>query len=194
MNMRKLVWAIPLALVVLLGSWAWSSYNGLIDREEAVSAGWADVETQYQRRLDLIPNLVETVKGYAEFEQSTLVGVTEARAAALGALTAARDGAGLSEVDRTNTLVTGAVRSLMGYAESYPELKANQNFIDLQNQLEGTENRIAVARTRYNEVVQAYNKSIKRFPGKLWAGTLGFEARDYFEAAPEAAAAPEVNF
>jgi LemA protein len=194
MNKRLLAWGVPVVLLLLLAGWAWTSYNGLIDREEAVSASWADVETQYQRRLDLIPNLVETVKGYAEFEQSTLIGVTEARAAAMGALTAARDGSGLAEVERTNTVVTGAVRGLMGYAESYPELKANQNFIDLQNQLEGTENRIAVSRTRYNEVVQAYNKSIKRFPGNIWAGLLGFEAKAYFESAPEAAEAPQVNF
>jgi len=194
MNKRLLAWGVPVVLLLLLAGWAWTSYNGLIDREEAVSASWADVETQYQRRLDLIPNLVETVKGYAEFEQSTLIGVTEARAAAMGALTAARDGSGLAEVERTNTVVTGAVRGLMGYAESYPELKANQNFIDLQNQLEGTENRIAVSLTRYNEVVQAYNKSIKRFPGNIWAGLLGFEERGYFEAAPEAAEAPQVNF
>jgi LemA protein len=171
-----------------------NSYNGLVDKEEAVSASWADVQSQYQRRLDLIPNLVSTVQGYADFEQSTLIAVTEARAAALGALSSSRPGGDLSELDRTGTVLTGAVRGLLGYAETYPELKANENFIDLQSQLEGTENRIAVARTRYNETVLAYNKGIKRFPGNLWASIFGFEESTYFEAADAAETAPKVSF
>jgi LemA protein len=194
MNANMLKWLLPLLAIVLLAWGALNSYNGLVDKEEAVSASWADVQSQYQRRLDLIPNLVSTVQGYADFEQSTLIAVTEARAAALGALSSSRPGGDLSELDRTGTLLTGAVRGLLGYAETYPELKANENFIDLQSQLEGTENRIAVARTRYNETVLAYNKGIKRFPGNLWAGIFGFEESTYFEAADAAETAPKVSF
>lgn len=194
MNAKMLRWLLPLLAIVLLAWGALNSYNGLVDKEEAVSASWADVQSQYQRRLDLIPNLVSTVQGYADFEQSTLIAVTEARAAALGALSSSRPGGDLSELDRTGTVLTGAVRGLLGYAETYPELKANENFIDLQSQLEGTENRIAVARTRYNETVLVYNKGIKRFPGNLWAGIFGFEESTYFEAADEAETAPKVSF
>jgi LemA protein len=194
MNANMLKWLLPLLAIVLLAWGALNSYNGLVDKEEAVSASWADVQSQYQRRLDLIPNLVSTVQGYADFEQSTLIAVTEARAAALGALSSSRPGGDLSELDRTGTVLTGAVRGLLGYAETYPELKANENFIDLQSQLEGTENRIAVARTRYNETVLAYNKGIKRFPGNLWAGIFGFEESTYFEAADAAETAPKVSF
>jgi LemA protein len=194
MNAKMLRWLLPLLAIVLLAWGALNSYNGLVDKEEAVSASWADVQSQYQRRLDLIPNLVSTVQGYADFEQSTLIAVTEARAAALGALSSSRPGGDLSELDRTGTVLTGAVRGLLGYAETYPELKANENFIDLQSQLEGTENRIAVARTRYNETVLAYNKGIKRFPGNLWAGIFGFEESTYFEAADAAETAPKVSF
>ena len=194
MNANMLKWLLPLLAIVLLAWGALNSYNGLVDKEEAVSASWADVQSQYQRRLDLIPNLVSTVQGYADFEQSTLIAVTEARAAALGALSSSRPGGDLSELDRTGTVLTGAVRGLLGYAETYPELKANKNFIDLQSQLEGTENRIAVARTRYNETVLAYNKGIKRFPGNLWASIFGFEESTYFEAADAAETAPKVSF
>jgi LemA protein len=194
MNANMLKWLVPLLAIVLLAWGALNSYNGLVDKEEAVSASWADVQSQYQRRLDLIPNLVSTVQGYADFEQSTLIAVTEARAAALGALSSSRPGGDLSELDRTGTVLTGAVRGLLGYAETYPELKANENFIDLQSQLEGTENRIAVARTRYNETVLAYNKGIKRFPGNLWASIFGFEESTYFEAADAAETAPKVSF
>jgi LemA protein len=194
MNANMLKWLLPLLAIVLLAWGALNSYNGLVDKEEAVSASWADVQSQYQRRLDLIPNLVSTVQGYADFEQSTLIAVTEARAAALGALSSSRPGGDLSELDRTGTVLTGAVRGLLGYAETYPELKANENFIDLQSQLEGTENRIAVARTRYNETVLAYNKGIKRFPGNLWASIFGFEESTYFEAADAAETAPKVSF
>ena len=194
MNANMLKWLLPLLAIVLLAWGALNSYNGLVDKEEAVSASWADVQSQYQRRLDLIPNLVSTVQGYADFEQSTLIAVTEARAAALGALSSSRPGGDLSELDRTGTVLTGAVRGLLGYAETYPELKANENFIDLQSQLEGTENRIAVARTRYNETVLAYNKGIKRFPGNLWASIFEFEESTYFEAADAAETAPKVSF
>ena len=194
MNANMLKWLLPLLAIVLLAWGALNSYNGLVDKEEAVSASWADVQSQYQRRLDLIPILVSTVQGYADFEQSTLIAVTEARAAALGALSSSRPGGDLSELDRTGTVLTGAVRGLLGYAETYPELKANENFIDLQSQLEGTENRIAVARTRYNETVLAYNKGIKRFPGNLWASIFGFEESTYFEAADAAETAPKVSF
>ena len=194
MNVKMLRWLLPLLAVLVLAATAWSGYNGLVEKEETVSAAWADVQSQYQRRLDLIPNLVSTVKGYADFEQSTLVAVTEARAAALGALSTARPGGDLSELDRTGTVLTGAVRGLLGYAETYPELKANANFMDLQSQLEGTENRIAVSRTRFNEAVLAYNKVLKRFPGNLWGAWFGVEPSTYFEASEAADVAPEVSF
>ena len=194
MNQSVLFWAIPLGLLVLIGWNAVASYNGLVASEEGVEAAWADVETQYQRRFDLIPNLVETVKGYADFEQGTLVAVTEARAAALGAMKQAGPDGDNAAFERQNTVVTGALRGLMGYAEQYPDLKANANFRDLQAQLEGTENRITVARTRYNEVVKAHNGKVRRFPGSLWAGTFGFEAKSYFESADSAAEAPKVSF
>jgi LemA protein len=194
MNKSILYWAIPLGLLVLLGLNAVSSYNGFVASEEGVDAAWADVETQYQRRYDLIPNLVETVKGYADFEQGTLVAVTEARAAALGAMKNAGPDGDTAEFERQNTVVSGALRGLLGYAEQYPDLKANANFRDLQAQLEGTENRITVARTRYNEVVQVHNGKIRRFPARVWAGLFGFESKSYFESTEAAATAPQVSF
>ena len=171
-----------------------SSYNGFVTAEEGVNGQWAKVETAYQRRFDLIPNLVETVKGYADFEKSTLIGVTEARAAAMGAMRKAGENGELGEFETANRSLGVAMGRFFGYTEQYPDLKANQNFLELQAQLEGTENRIAVARDRYNEVVQTYNTKIKRFPGNIWAGMFGFSEKDYFESSAGAEEAPQVDF
>lgn len=187
---KHLFWIIPLAIVALVGGNAVGSYNTFVEKEVMVDEAWSQVETQYQRRFDLIPNLVETVKGYADFEQGTLVAVTEARAAALGALQKGNVG----EFEQSNVVFGSALRGLLGYAETYPDLKANQNFRDLQVQLEGTENRIATARTRYNESVASYNGTIRRFPGRLWSALFGFDSRDAFESAAGAEQAPRVSF
>lgn len=191
---KHLFWIIPLALIALVIGNAGGAYNKFVDADVRVDEAWSQVETQYQRRFDLIPNLVETVRGYADFEQGTLVAVTEARAAALGAMRQVSETGDVGEFEQSNMVFGSALRGLLGYAETYPDLKANQNFRDLQVQLEGTENRIATARTRYNEAVATYNSAVRRFPGRLWAGVFGFEPREAFEAAAGAEQAPQVNF
>jgi LemA protein len=191
---KMLVWLVPLAIIALIAGSAMGNYNGFVTGEELVQKQWGEVETQYQRRFDLIPNLVETVKGYADFEQETLTAVTQARAAALGAMKQAGETGDLGDFEQKNMVFGGALRGLLGYTEQYPDLKANANFRDLQAQLEGTENRIATARSRYNEVVQTYNADVRKFPGRFWAAMFGFEAKDYFESASGAEQAPAVNF
>ncbi len=192
--MKHLKWIVPVALVALILGNAAGAYNKFVDGDVLVDQEWSQVETQYQRRFDLIPNLVQTVKGVADFEQGTLVAVTEARAAALGAMKQVSQTGDVESFERSNMVFGSALRGLMGYAENYPELKANKSFQDLQVQLEGTENRISTARTRYNEAVASYNRSIRRFPGRLWAAAFGFESRDAFEAASGAESAPKVDF
>lgn len=192
--MKYALWAI-LALFLLGGFSAMSSYNGFISSEETVDLEWANVETQYQRRFDLIPNLVATVKGVADFEKSTLTAVTEARASAFNAMQAVGDGTGsIAEFQQSNMVLGRAMNGMLGYSERYPELKANQNFSDLQAQLEGTENRITVARKDFNGAVKTHNGNVRRFPGAFWAGMFGFDVRDYFEAVSGSDAAPAVDF
>ena len=194
-NMKNLIWIVPLALIALVVISAMGSYNGFVSLDEDVDGQWANVETQYQRRFDLIPNLVATVKGVAEFEQETLTAVTEARASAFNAMQAVGEGSGsIADFQQSNVVLGRAMNGLLGYSERYPELKANQNFSDLQAQLEGTENRIAVARKDFNASVKAYNGKVRRFPGSLWAGMFGFEQRDYFESVAGSEAAPTVDF
>ena len=194
-SMKKhLFWIIPLALIALVIGNAGGAYNKFVDADVQVDEAWSQVETQYQRRFDLIPNLVETVKGYADFEQGTLVAVTEARAAALGAMQQVPESGDLGAFEQSNMVFGSALRGLLGYAETYPDLKANANFRDLQVQLEGTENRIATARTRFNEAVAGYNVAVRRFPGRLWAGLFGFEPREAFESAAGAEQAPKIDF
>ena len=194
-NMKNLIWIVPLALIAIVGYSAMGSYNGFVSLDEDVDGQWANVETQYQRRFDLIPNLVATVKGVAEFEQETLTAVTEARASAFNAMQAVGEGTGsIADFQQSNLVLGRAMNGLLGYSERYPELKANQNFSDLQAQLEGTENRIAVARKDFNASVKAYNGKVRRFPGSLWAGMFGFEQRDYFESVAGSEAAPTVDF
>lgn len=184
------------AIAVLLGLWAISGYNGLVTAEEKVSAQWANVESQYQRRADLIPNLVATVKGYAEHEQETLEGVVSARAKATQTTVNADQltPEALQQYQAAQGELTQALGRLLVTVEKYPDLKANQNFLELQAQLEGTENRISVERQRFNTEAKAYNTAIRRFPKNLLASMFGFEQKPYFEALPEAAQAPKVEF
>ena len=194
-NMKNLIWIVPVAFIGLMGFSAMGSYNGFVSLDEEVDGQWANVETQYQRRFDLIPNLVATVKGVAEFEQETLTAVTEARASAFNAMQAVGEGTGsIADFQQSNMVLGRAMNGLLGYSERYPELKANQNFSDLQAQLEGTENRIAVARKDFNASVKAYNGKVRRFPGSVWAGMFGFDQRDYFESVEGSEAAPTVEF
>ncbi|MBT8327185.1 MAG: LemA family protein [Bacteroidia bacterium] len=185
---------IVLAAVVAL--WIFRSYNSMVEKRESVSTSWASVETQYQRRADLIPNLVNTVKGYADFEQETLTKVIEARAKATQTtidpsnMTTEQ----LQQFQANQGELSSALSRLLVTIERYPELKANQNFLELQAQLEGTENRISVARNNFNGVAQGYNTYIKKLPQALVAGMLGFDAKPYFEGREGSEDAPVVEF
>lgn len=188
---------IALAVIVLIGFSFIGKYNSLVTLREGVDEKWAQVENVYQRRLDLIPNLVATVKGYAEHEKDTLISVVEARAKAVqtkidvGALS---DQSKFEAFSKAQDQLSSVLSRLMVVVEKYPDLKANQNFLALQSQLEGTENRISVERKRYNEVVRVYNTMIKRFPTNMMAGMFGFEKVVYFQSAPEASVVPKVEF
>ena len=170
--------------------------SGFVNREEGLKSAWSNVETQYQRRADLIPNLVNTVKGYAAHETQTLNEVTEARARATSINLSADDltPERLAQFQRAQAEVRSALGRLIAVSESYPDLKANQNFLELQAQLEGTENRISVARKQFNEVARTYNVSVRRFPANLVAKMFGFEQKPYFESAEGSEAAPQVQF
>lgn len=189
-----IVLAIVVVVVLMLFSWFRGSYNGMVTQREAVNAQLGNVESQYQRRADLIPNLVNTVKGYATHEQTTLEQVTEARARATQTSIDINDAASLARYNEAQGELSSALGRLMAIAEAYPDLKANQNFLDLQTQLEGTENRIAVERRKFNEVAQQFNTSIKMFPRNLIAGMFGFKPVAYFEAQEGARVAPTVQF
>lgn len=191
--MKKWIW---IGVVAVVAIFFYATYNGFIGKEEGVNAAWSNVETQYQRRSDLIPNLVNTVKGYAAHESQTLASVTEARARATsinlsaGELTPER----LAQYQQAQAEVRTALGRLTAVAESYPDLKANQNFIELQSQLEGTENRIAVARKDFNDAARKYNVAVRRFPSNLVAALFGFDQKPYFEAAEGTETAPQVEF
>ena len=187
---------ILLVIAAVVAFYGVSIYNSLATASQEVANAWSNVETQYQRRNDLIPNLVNTVKGYATHEQQTLEGVIAARAAATSVVV---DGANMSEEQfaqyaDAQSKVTSALGRLIAVAESYPELKANQNFLELQSQLEGTENRIAVERQRYNEIVKSYNQQVVTFPNNLLAGIFGFKTKAFFSAQQGADVAPVVAF
>lgn len=173
-----------------------SSYNGLVKGEESVTAAWAQVESQYQRRADLIPNLVATVKGYAEHESSTLQAVTEARNKATGITIDANNMTqeDLNRFQQAQDELGKSLGRLIAVSEAYPDLKANENFKDLQAQLEGTENRISVARQDFNKAAQAYNTSVRSFPKNIFASIFGFEKKAYFQAAAGSEEAPKVEF
>ena len=210
MKKSTIIWSVIGTVVILLLVGGCSSYNGMVTEEETVNQAWANVQSSYQRRLDLIPNLVETVKGYAKHEQNTLEGVTAQRTGNSAAavtkagdeLLAAKDAvtgfngpdskaptaAQYQNLDRAYGLYINAVH------EAYPQLMANTNFLDLQKQLEGTENRINVERNRYNQTVQAYNVKIRRFPANIFAGLFGFDTKQPFAAQEGAQNAPKVSF
>jgi LemA protein len=178
---------------VLLSS---CGYNSMVSKDEAVKAQWANVETAYQRRADLIPNLVNTVKGYADFEQETLTQVVEARSKATSVQVDANqlDEKAIQQFQASQSQLSGALSRLLVVVEKYPDLKANQNFLELQSQLEGTENRISVERRRFNEMVQDYNSYIRKFPNNLIAGMFNFASKGYFQAEEGSDKAPKVEF
>jgi len=184
-----------LGVALLIGLMVGGTYNRLVGLSEGVDSAWAQVENVYQRRADLIPNLVATVKGAADFEQETLQNVVEARAkVGQVSLGEAPTPAQLQEFQANQDALSSALSRLLVVVERYPELKATQNFRDLQVQLEGTENRIEVERRRYNEVAQAYNTARKRFPAVLFSGLLGFQDKPYFQSTPGADEPPKVEF
>lgn len=188
---------IVIAVVILsIFFWFRGSYNGMVSISETVSSQWSNVENQYQRRLNLIPNLVNTVKGYAAHEQQTLEDVVNARAKATQTQINfdQLDEAAIKKINSTQGELSSALSRLMAISESYPDLKANQNFLELQAQLEGTENRIAVERRKFNESVKNYNAYIRQFPKNMIAGMFGFVPKPYFEATAGAENAPKVEF
>ena len=197
--MRALLIGVIVVVVVLGGLVVWGVgvNNDLIRLEQGVNEKWAQVQNVYQRRADLIPNLVETVKGFAAQERGVLTDVTQARASATGIkLTpeALNDPKALERFQAAQNQLSGALSRLLVSVERYPELKSNQNFLALQSQLEGTENRISVERKRYNEVVREYNTRLRLFPGSVAGRLAGFQSKAFFEAAPEAATPPKVKF
>ncbi|WP_278855276.1 LemA family protein [Leyella stercorea] len=187
---------ITIVVIALVAIWGISSYNGLVSMDENVSNSWANVETQYQRRSDLIPNLVNTVKGYAKHESQTLESVMQARSQATQVKIDPSNCTPqqLAAYQKAQGDVTTALGKLLAITENYPDLKANQNFLELQSQLEGTENRINVARKDFNDTAKKYNTSLRRFPRNIIASMFGFEKRNYFEAEAGAEKAPKVEF
>lgn len=187
---------IFLVVIAVVGFWSMNAYNSLVVIDEDANVAWSKVESAYQRRADLIPNLVNTVKGYADFEKSTLTDVIKARAGATGItidpsnITPEQ----MKQFQGAQSQLTGALSRLLVTVERYPDLKANQGFRDLQSQLEGTENRIKVERDRYNNTIGSYNKTVRQFPKSLFAGIFGFVKRSLFESKPGSEEAPEVKF
>jgi LemA protein len=196
MKKSTLVIVIILAVVVIFGGCGVSKYNKLVQQDEVVKNKWGAVQSQYQRRADLIPNLVSTVKGAANFEKETLTQVMEARAKATQVTINADDltPEKLQQFQQAQGQLSSALGRLLAVSESYPELKANQNFLDLQAQLEGTENRITVARNDFNDAVKGYNSAVRTFPGNIIAGIGGFTQKGYFEADKGSENAPKVAF
>jgi LemA protein len=196
MNRSTIILLSVLGGFVLILLWGVGAYNRLVGLSESTESQWANVQSAYQRRADLIPNLVSTVKGYADFEKSTLTDVIEARSKATSVQISADNltPEKVAEFQKAQGELKGALSRLLVSVERYPDLKANQNFLALQSQLEGTENRINVERDRFNEQVRTYNSAVKRIPTSLVAAVGGFEARGYFEAEAEAQDAPEVSF
>ena len=196
MNKNLIVLGIVVILLVIIGGCGVSSYNSIVDMDESVSKSWSNVENQYQRRSDLIPNLVNTVKGYASHEKSTLEEVVAARSKATQMTIdpANLTPENLQKYQKAQGEIGAALGRLLAITENYPDLKANQNFLELQAQLEGTENRISVERNRFNEASKNYNTYIRKFPRSIIASIFGFEKRPYFEAEEGTEKAPEVKF
>ena len=189
---------IVIALVAIAAIWGISAYNGLVKMDEGVNTAWSNVENQYQRRLDLVPNLVATVKGFASHESEVFTQVAEARSQAGGVMQLSSDviddPEALAKFQQAQNSLGGALQRLLSVTENYPQLQANQNFMALQDELEGTENRIATERMRFNETVQEYNKYIRSFPKNIIANMNGFEKKAYFTSTDEAKTAPKVEF
>lgn len=196
MKKSWIVIAAIILLVFIVYNAFKNSYNNMVALDEGVKTAWSNVQTQYQRRSDLIPNLVNTVKGFAQQEQDVLIGVTEARAKASSIQVDPENlnAAALQQFQAAQGELSSALSRLLVTVERYPELKSNQNFLELQAQLEGTENRIAVARDRFNSSVQQYNTKIRSFPTNIMAGIFGFESKAQFQATEGAQTAPEVTF
>lgn len=196
MKSRNLVIIVVVAFILILGGCGCNGYNNMVKLDVDVKTSWANVQSDYQRRADLIPNLVNTVKGYANFEQETLTKVIEARSKATsvninaGDLTPEK----LAQFQQAQGELSGALSRLLVTVEKYPDLKANQNFMDLQKQLEGTENRIKVSRNDFNATVGNYNLAIRKFPNNIFAGMFGFKEKQPFAADPGAEKAPNVQF
>ncbi len=189
--------ALIVIVAIILGASAWGTYNGLVAEQQNVESKWAQVENVYQRRADLIPNLVATVKGYAAHESEVLEAVTASRSK-VGSIQMTPDllnnPAEFQKFQQAQAGLTSALSRLMLVVERYPDLKANQNFLELQSQLEGSENRIAQERKRFNEAAQAYNTKVMKFPGNIFARLFGFQKKEYFQSAPGSEKAPTVDF
>lgn len=196
MKKGYIVAGVILLIVIIVVVMGVGTYNSMVAGEETISGEWAKVEAQYQRRSDLIPNLVSTVKGYAAHEQSTLDAVVSARAKATQVTLSADNltPENLEAFQAAQGELSSALSRLLAVAENYPDLKANQNFLELQAQLEGTENRISVARQDFNRAAETYNRAVRRFPANLVAGLFGFERKPYFEASEGAERVPQVQF
>ncbi len=196
MNSKNLTLIVVLAVILLLAGCGCNGYNSMVQLDENVKSKWGNVQSEYQRRSDLIPNLVNTVKGAANFEQTTLTKVIEARAKATQVQVNANDltPEKFQQFQQAQGELSSSLSRLLVTVEQYPQLKANENFLNLQSQLEGTENRIKVSRNDFNTTVQAYNSSIRRFPNSLYAGIFHFPTRPYFESQPGSDKAPSVTF
>lgn len=194
--MKKSKWIIVLAVVAVLFFWVKGAYNNMVTLDEEVQTAWSQVENVYQRRMDLIPNLVSTVKGYAAHEAETLEGVVNARAKATQITVDPENltPESLEKFQKAQGELSSALGKLLSITENYPDLKANENFLQLQSQLEGTENRITVERKKFNETARSYNTTIRKFPNNILSGMFGFEKRAYFEAQEGAEQAPVVAF
>jgi LemA protein len=188
---------IIILAIVIIGAWAMGSYNGLVREQQNVETQWSQVQSDYQRRADLIPNLVATVKGYAAHEKETLEAVTASRSQ-VGSMQVTpeilNNPAEFQKYQQAQAGLSSALTRLLLVAERYPDLKANQNFLELQSQLEGSENRINTSRKRFNTAAQTYNTKVMQFPGSIFANLFGFKKRDYFQSTPGSEKAPTVDF
>lgn len=196
MKKGLIILIVVVVVVIVIYSWAKGIYNGMVTKEEAVESAWSQVENVYQRRADLVPNLVSTVKGYAAHEKETLESVVSARAKATQTTVDAStlDEESIKKYQQVQGELGSAIGRLLMITENYPDLKANENFLELQSQLEGTENRITVERQKFNEAAKEYNTTIRKFPTTIFASIFGFDRKPYFEAAEGADVAPKVEF